>query len=160
MNLAVYETRLVRLRRCPSPGEISDAMDAARACLDLASLDREHLVRLDLDTRNHLISRETVHIGTADTAVLSVATFLRGAILNGAAKCIMVHNHPSGDPDPSPQDRTTTRRLAEAAAILDLPLVDSIIIGQDGRYYSCMHGRGGRVTPPPRDDGQRSLVGY
>jgi DNA repair protein RadC len=157
MKYTIYETEIRRKRRIASPGRIDSPKDAARACADLALLDREHLVRLDLDTRNHLIGRETVHIGTADSAVVSAATILRGAILAGATKIIMVHNHPSGDPSPSEEDRTVTRQVSAAAATVGLPLVDSLIIGHGGLFFSVTGGFGGRV---PGCERQRILLQY
>lgn len=157
MNLAIYETQLLRKRRIPSPGRIMCSQDAVKVCSDMAMLDREHLVRLDLDARNNLIGRETVHIGSADSAVISAATILRGAIINGAVKFLIVHNHPSGDSSPSKEDVWVTERIKQAGEAVGLPLVDSLIVGQDGAYYSCTDQCGGRVPNHPK---QRSLVEY
>ena len=162
-NFAIYENQIQRQRRFPSPGRIGCVEDAAWACRDMALLDREHLVRLDLDTRNHLIGRETVHIGTTDTTVISAKDILRGAILNGAAKIIIAHNHPSGDPTPSKDDLEATRRMTDAGKTIGLPLVDSLIIGHDGTYYSCQRRAGGTIRnihETRRPLRQRSLLSY
>lgn len=163
MNLCIYETQISRTKRIASPGRISSPADAAWACRDLALMDREHLVRLDLDTRGQLIGRETVHIGTADTTVISARDILRGAILNGAVKIIIAHNHPSGDPSPSPEDLSVTTRMVDAGQTVGLPVVDSLVIGHDGRFHSCLHHTSGRlrdIYPQPHGLRQESLLKY
>ena len=162
-DFAIYETQLQRQRRFPSPGRINCVEDAAWACRDMALLDREHLVRLDLDTRNNIIGRETVHIGTSDTTIISAKDILRGAILNGAAKIIIAHNHPSGDPSPSQEDIAATEKMTAAGQTIGLPLVDALIIGHDGHYYSCERRCGGQmqnISQSGKQSKQSSLLSY
>ena len=163
MKLAIYETEIRRKRRIASPGRVSSPQEAAWVCRDMATLDREHLVRLDLDTRNNLIGRETVHIGTSDSAIISPRDILRGAILNGAVKIIIAHNHPSGDPSPSKEDIIVTERMGKASDMVGITLVDSLIIGQDGRYYSCPQRSGGTIRDLHRHQAkpkQQTLLRY
>ncbi len=61
---------------------------------------------------------------------------LKGLLLSNSAACIVAHNHPSGDPTPSPKDLSLTKRLYDAGKLLDIPVLDHIIIGTEGRYYS------------------------
>ena len=98
-------------------------------------LDREHFWRIDLDARNQIIGYETVSIGTLSASLVHPREVFVGALLAKAAGCIVSHNHPTGDPAPSPEDRETTRRLVKAGELLGVPVLDHIIIGDD-RYYS------------------------
>ena len=99
-------------------------------------LDREHLIRLDLDNKNRLIGEETVSIGTAHAALTSPREVFRGAILNGASGIIVLHNHPSGDPEPSIEDRDIARRLRAVADLVAIPLLDFLIVGENGQFQS------------------------
>lgn len=162
-DLVIYEYQLQRQRRLASPGRINCVQDAAWSCRDIALFDREHLIRLDLDTRNNLIGRETVHIGTSDTTVISAKDILRGAILNGASKIIIAHNHPSGDPSPSEEDFAAAEQIAKAGQTIGLPLVDALIIGHAGAYYSCIHRCGGTshdLHQQRKPSTQSSLLSY
>jgi len=164
MNLAIYETQILRKRRLPSPGRILSAADAAWTCRDMVNLDREHLVRLDLDARCNLIGRETVHIGTADSAVISPREVLRGAILNGAINIIILHNHPSGESSPSKEDLRVTKLMTQAGKSVGIEVVDSLIIGHGGTFFSCSFHTAGQVRQRHRQlsqrTHQRSLLSY
>jgi DNA repair protein RadC len=97
-----------------------------------------------LDTRHRLISTSLVTRGTADTSLVHSREVFREAVREGASAVILVHNHPSGDPRPSPEDRTVTRQLSEAGLVVGIPVLDHIIVG-DGRYVSMAEeGRIGR----------------
>ncbi|NOG53108.1 MAG: JAB domain-containing protein [Planctomycetes bacterium] len=100
----------------------------------LQKYDREHLVRLDLDNANRLIGEETVAIGTANMALMSPREIFMGALLNGAVRIIILHNHPGGNPEPSREDVEVWKRLKDAGEILHVPLLDFMIIGDHGRY--------------------------
>ena len=96
----------IELRRSPiePPAETIDNPAAiARFCADLATYDRERLVRLDINNRCQLVGVETVAIGAVDTVVVNIADVFRGAILAGATRIAVVHNHPSGSPSPPRQ---------------------------------------------------------
>ncbi len=96
---------------------------------------REHFLAVLLDTKNRLIRTETISIGTLDSSLVHPREVYRVIIREGAACWIAVHNHPSGDPTPSPEDLTITRRLREIGTLLGIELLDHIIIG-DGRFTS------------------------
>jgi DNA repair protein RadC len=108
--------------------------DVVRHDQGLQRYDRERLIRLDLDSQNRLISEETVSIGTATGALVSPREVFRGAILNGAVKVILLHNHPGGNPSPSDEDQRIARVLREASEVVGVPLIDFLIIGENGRY--------------------------
>jgi DNA repair protein RadC len=73
--------------------------------------------------------------GTLDASLVSPREVFRLAVVEGAAAIILAHNHPSGDPAPSPDDRAVTRQIAEAGRALGIPVLDHVILG-DGRYVS------------------------
>ncbi len=116
--------------------KISTPADAANlVMLDLAYLDTEQTRILLLDARGQVIEKASLYQGTAISSVLRAAEVFRPAILRNCPGLILCHNHPSGDPTPSPDDLETTRRLVEAGRILDIELVDHIIIGHQ-RFVS------------------------
>jgi DNA repair protein RadC len=101
----------------------------------MSRLDREHFVVLHLDGKNRVIAKETVSIGSLNQSIVHPREVFKVAVHNGSAAIICAHNHPTGDPKPSIEDKTVTKRLAEVGAFLGIPILDHIIIG-DGRYYS------------------------
>lgn len=104
-------------------------------CYDMARLDREHFVVLHLDGKNKIISRETISIGSLQQTIVHPREVFKAAVHNGSAALILVHNHPSGDPAPSLDDRFITQRLRDAGGIIDIKVLDHIIIG-DRSYHS------------------------
>ena len=100
-----------------------------------------------MDTKNHPIGRQAVSKGTASSSLVHPREVFKAAILAGATGVIVGHNHPSGDPAPSSADITVTRRLREAAQVLDINLRDHVIVGQReadpkgaGYYSFCEAG--------------------
>jgi DNA repair protein RadC len=102
---------------------------------EMAVLPQEHLRVLNLDTRNRVISINEVYKGSLNASMVRVGELFKSAIQCNAASLIMVHNHPSGDPTPSPEDINLTRVVREAGKLMDIALLDHIIIGQ-GRHVS------------------------
>jgi DNA repair protein RadC len=102
---------------------------------ELRYLQKEHFVCLFLNTKNHIIARETLSVGTLNASLVHPREVFRSAIKRSSAAIICVHNHPSGDPTPSPEDITITKRLAEAGEIVGIDVLDHLVIG-DGRYVS------------------------
>lgn len=97
--------------------------------------DREHFIVICLDTKNKPIAINIATIGVLDSANIHPREIFKPAILCGASRIIVAHNHPSGESDPSVQDRKVTVQLLEAGKILGLPVLDHIIIGDDC-YFS------------------------
>ena len=115
---------------------ISSPADAAQLLLaEMAPLPKEQLRVLVLDTRNRLVANETVYLGSANTTHMRLAEIFQPAIVRHAAAIIVAHNHPSGDPAPSPEDVAVTRSLIEAGKLLDIEVLDHLVIGQ-GRFVS------------------------
>ncbi|MEP7078870.1 MAG: JAB domain-containing protein, partial [Chthoniobacterales bacterium] len=107
---------------------------------EMRALHKESLRVILLDTRYHLIRLEEVSLGSVNESIAHPRDVFRPAVVASAYAVIVVHNHPSGDPAPSQSDHSLTRRLAEAAELLQIKLLDHIIIGAPGEgrlpYFS------------------------
>ena len=101
----------------------------------LADKKNEYFYAILLDTKNVIISREEISKGTLDASLVHPREAFRSAVKKSAKSIIFVHNHPSGDINPSKDDFLTTKRLVEAGEILDIKVLDHIIIGKND-YYS------------------------
>jgi len=101
----------------------------------MGALEQEELRVVLLDTRNRLLSIETIYKGSLNSSQVRVGELFKDAIRRNAASIIVVHNHPSGDPTPSPDDIALTRVITQAGKMLDVEVVDHLVIGQ-GRYVS------------------------
>lgn len=101
-----------------------------------------------LSARHRLLAWHLVARGTRDGAAISIPdVFVPACVTPGTTGLVTVHNHPSGDPTPSPEDVTLTAKLRAAAALLDLALLDHLIVGDEGRYFSFREA--GRLGEPP-----------
>jgi len=114
--------------------QITKSYDAKIYLQEFKDLDRESFVCLHLNSRNKVINREVVGIGTIDSCNVHPREIFKGAIINSAAAIIIVHNHPSGDVSPSDEDITVTRKLIEAGGIIGIKLIDSLIISGDNMF--------------------------
>ena len=133
---ATYRLEVVRTK-IAEPGPPMTSPDAvARRYAYLERYDRERLIRVDLDNQNRVIAEEVIGIGTGDAAIMSSREVFRGALLSGASRIIIVHNHPSGNTEPSREDMVVKSKLEEAGELLAVPVVDFVIIGENGRYQS------------------------
>ena len=88
-----------------------------------------------LNTRNRVIHAEDVSIGGVNTVFVNPSDVIRPAIVKAAASIVVLHNHPSGDPTPSPEDRTLTERIGQAATLMGIRLLDHVIVSHSA-YYS------------------------
>ncbi|SDN56661.1 DNA repair protein RadC [Paenibacillus sp. yr247] len=113
-----------------SPKDIADLMSE-----DLRYLQKEHFVCLFLNTKNHLLAQETLSMGSLNASIVHPREVFRAAIKRSSASIVCVHNHPSGDPTPSPEDIQLTHRLVEAGSIIGIEVLDHVIIG-DQRFIS------------------------
>ncbi|HHT71240.1 MAG TPA: DNA repair protein RadC [Firmicutes bacterium] len=102
---------------------------------DMQYFDREHFRTIMLSTKNQVLAQETVAVGSLSAALVHPRELFKGCIRKSAAAVILVHNHPSGDPEPSPEDIKLTDRLSQAGVLLGIQVLDHVIIG-DGRYVS------------------------
>jgi DNA repair protein RadC len=102
---------------------------------EMSALEQEELRVLLLDTRNRVQHIESVYRGSVNSSQVRVAEIFKSAIRRNAANLIVIHNHPSGDPTPSPDDIAITRAIIQAGELLDIKLLDHIIVGS-GRFIS------------------------
>lgn len=100
---------------------------------------KEHFITLHLGVKNNLLCKETVSTGSLNQSIVHPREVFKTALLSNAAALILIHNHPSGDPKPSPEDISITRRLKDAGEILGVNVLDHIIVG-DGSYLSFVEG--------------------
>ena len=138
----VFAVKLVRvdslaLRRGEQRPHLQRPEDvAALLWPHLEHADREHFALLLLDTRNRLIGLSTVSVGDLSSTLVHPREVFKPALLANAASVLLAHNHPSGDPQPSPEDLAVTRRLCEAGELLGIGVLDHIVLGEQGRYVS------------------------
>ena len=102
---------------------------------EMMFLEQEHLRLILLDTRNRVLRTPTIYVGSLNTSVIRVGELFRAAIRENAAAFIVAHNHPSGDPSPSPEDINVTRQIVQAGKLLDVDVLDHIVIGRN-RFVS------------------------
>lgn len=117
------------------PDTIDTAEDAMAHLDFLRGEKREHLYAFLLDAKNQLIRLAEIHIGTLTMSLVGPREIFREAIKEGACNVVVAHNHPSGDPTPSPEDIDVTKKLVEIGELLDIKVLDHVIIG-DGRAVS------------------------
>ena len=96
---------------------------------------KEHFAVLLLNTKNHILSMPDISIGSLTASVVHPREVFEAAVRQAAASLILLHNHPSGDPTPSKEDIAVTQRLVKAGKVMDIPVLDHIIIG-DNRFVS------------------------
>jgi DNA repair protein RadC len=98
---------------------------------DMRFLTQEHFVCLYLNTKNQVIHKQTIFIGSLNATIVHPREVYREALKRSAASIICLHNHPSGDPAPSREDIEVTKRLAECGKIIGVDLLDHLIIGEN-----------------------------
>ena len=98
--------------------------------------DREEMLAILLDAKHKIIGLHTVSIGSATFAIVHPRETFKAAIIGQASALILAHNHPSGDPTPSQEDRALTKRLKEVGELVGIPVLDHLVIGDGGRYAS------------------------
>jgi DNA repair protein RadC len=126
-----------------SPRDVAD-----RLILQMGGLEREELRAVILDTKNHVLRVSTVYQGNVSASLVRVGELFRDAVRLNAASVILVHNHPSGDPTPSPDDLHLTSEALVAGRLLDIALLDHLVIGHDA--FVSLRDRGvsfDRPTP-------------
>ena len=139
MTPAVRELRIVYSAPVQTgpPSQVGRPADAVALLRDRLEVEPvEVCLVLLLSTRQHVIGVHELSRGTLDTTLVHPREVFKSAILGNAAGVIVAHNHPSGDPTPSPDDVMLCTRLRHAAEILGIDLLDFVIIGDGGRYYS------------------------
>ena len=125
----------------PAPGiELSRPDDVVPLLHEWCGARREHFVGFYLNARNQLLARILVSVGSLSASIVHPREVFEPAIVRGAAGVIVAHNHPSGDPEPSPEDVSVTRRLADAGSLLGIELLDHVVVAERG--YVSLKQRG------------------
>jgi DNA repair protein RadC len=149
MRVTKYKTRLTADKRVTLEKEISvnrpdlvsiirspdDVSYFARNFLSMHEESEEYLYMICMNTKNRIIGVFELSHGNVNSSVFSVREIFQKALLANAVSIILMHNHPSGDPNPSRQDIDATKRAVEAGNIIGVQVLDHIIIG-DGSYVS------------------------
>jgi DNA repair protein RadC len=110
--------------------QVTCPADAANLLmLEMSALEQENLRAILLDTKNHVLSSPTIYVGNVNASIIRVGEVFRQAVRENATSLIVAHNHPSGDPTPSPEDVHVTRSMVEAGRLLGIELLDHLVIG-------------------------------
>ena len=144
---ATYSVSAIRRRehRGPKP-RVNGPADIHRLLASiLRGADREHFYAVLLSTKHHVLAIELVSVGTLSASIVHPREVFKPAIVQSAAAVAVVHNHPSGDLTPSPEDSEFTRRLARAGDLLGIRLLDHLIVCEDeylslrdeGHFSTC-----------------------
>jgi len=133
--------RLLSPDTTPKGMQIRSPTAMAGLCmLEMGDLEQEHLRVISLNTKNVISAITTVYVGSLNCAIVRIGELFREAVRHNSAAVILVHNHPSGDPAPSPEDALVTRQAVEAGKLLDIEVLDHLVIGK-GRFVSMRERR-------------------
>jgi DNA repair protein RadC len=133
-----YEIRVQRLNESPDAPKVETPAQAAAYWREVITkmpwfiADREICVTLVLNTRRRITGQNLVSVGTLNESLVHPRDVFRAAVALNAHAVLLMHNHPSGDPNPSEADHRITRRVAEAGGILQISLLDHVIMGTAG----------------------------
>jgi DNA repair protein RadC len=132
---------LARRALGPAPGvELARPEDVVPWLAEWREAQREHFLAFDLNARHQLLRRRLVSVGSLSASIVHPREVFQPAVAGSAAGVIVAHNHPSGDPEPSPEDVAVTRRLREAGELLGIELVDHVVVA--GRGHVSLKARG------------------
>ena len=137
-SIPIYRVTLVREGKMPTyESRIRSSANAHTVLQEyLDGVDREHFVVMLLDQKNQVIGLHTVSIGSLTASIVAPREVFKVAILANCASILLAHNHPSGDCQPSKEDRAITARLVEAGKLLGISVLDHLIISGTGKYLS------------------------
>src|SRR3989304_10109421 len=135
--LAAFEIskRVLKVDTSNTKPTIQTPKDVIAQVSYLKNHKKENFVVLYLNSRNELLNKETISIGTLNTSIVHPREVYEPAITGFSSSVVFTHNPPSGDPEPSEEDKKITKQLAEAGKILGIEVLDHIIIGQE-KYFS------------------------
>jgi DNA repair protein RadC len=117
---------------------------------DMSTFEQEHLRVLLLNTKNQVMDAHNVYKGTVNTTTVRMAELFTAAVRQHATSIVLVHNHPSGDPTPSPEDVRLTREAAEAGRLLEIEVLDHVVVGRGSRRFVSLKERGLGFAPAGR----------
>ena len=138
--LAIFELGKRAIVSKKSPSKII----SAKSVFDLfgekfRGKEKEYFYVVLLDTKNKIIRSEEISVGILDASIVHPREIFKSAIRASASRIILVHNHPSGDPTPSEEDLSITRKLIDVGELVGIEVLDHVIIGRD-KYYSYIEG--------------------
>jgi len=119
--------------------KVVTAQDIYQQLQDIKNADREIFIAFHMNTKMRVIAREIITIGTLNASLVHPRSVFRTAVTNNTYALILAHNHPSGDPTPSPEDKNVYNQLKQAGDILGIKILDMIIAG-DKTYHSIQEG--------------------
>ena len=115
--------------------KIQSAQDISSLFHFLSQESKEHFLALHLDTKNKILCIDQVSVGSLSASIVHPREVIKSCLLSSCAAIILIHNHPSQDPEPSREDKEITARLKECCDLMGLRLLDHVVIG-DGDYVS------------------------
>lgn len=122
-------------------GPILQAKDVVNECKTvIKDFTKENFVVMGLDSKHKILYKEVVSIGVLNSSLIHPREIFKKAIINSCCAIIVAHNHPSGDPTPSKEDKRTTKVIYRAGELLGIKLLDHVIIGSDIHYSFCDAG--------------------
>ncbi|MDP2954028.1 MAG: JAB domain-containing protein [Chloroflexota bacterium] len=130
------ETKLIRSTRPPPEVIVTSPSIVVETIRKIADSDRERLMAVYLDTRNRIVGIQQVSVGGRGSGLVPTEVIVRTAILSNSGGVILVHNHPSGSPRPSPEDAAAAKRVKAALALMDIALLDMVMLGEGGAFVS------------------------
>lgn len=130
--------RIVQGNKIQMGKPIQSPTDAAKAVRDIIKdLDRECLIVVNLSGSNRPINYHIVSVGSSNTCLFGIPNIFKTAMLSNASGIMLIHNHPSGDLEPSAYDLDATEKVYNASKLLDIPLIDHVILGPaEGQIWS------------------------
>ena len=134
---AIFE--LSRRVHAAAPEErpiVKSPADAANLLSEMGVLEQETMRTVLLDTKSRVLAMPIVYRGSLHTTVIRVSELFREAVRHNCAALIVAHNHPSGDPSPSPEDVAVTEEIVKAGKILDIDVLDHLVIGAGTKFVS------------------------
>lgn len=136
-HIPIYKLSLLRdATLCAERRVVSQSRDLFQVLGPyFAHHDREEMIVVLLDAKHRIIGINSVSVGSLTLSIVHPRETFKAAIVSNCAAIILAHNHPSGDPTPSQEDRALTARLCQGGSILGIPVLDHLVIG-DGRYVS------------------------
>ncbi|MCR4425058.1 MAG: JAB domain-containing protein [Firmicutes bacterium] len=136
-KVPVYRVSLVRERSHQTLVCVTEPADVGRIAAEfLHDADREQFVVLLLNSRHRVIGLQVASMGSLNESIVHPREVFKAAILAGCGAIVVAHNHPSGDTNPSSEDVAMTKRLGEAGRLLGIPLLDHVIVGENGEFRS------------------------
>jgi DNA repair protein RadC len=134
---AVFELGRRAMNAAPEERpQIKSPADAAKLLQDMSALEQEEMRTLLLDTKNRVLGRPRIYQGSVHTTVIRIAELFREAVRQNCTALIVAHNHPSGDPTPSPEDAAITREIVKAGELLEIDVLDHLVLGSGGKFVS------------------------